>query len=106
MASGLPPTQDCCQECVCNVDSVTLPCTGGSGPLVVENTSALRLVLANQRSDNMEVIVLTDIGTPMDGTGYTSIWRGADLTPDSPPLSTRPADVLSDLDPGRFIQFI
>ena len=107
MASVLPTPSDCCNTCVCNVVEIELPCSGGAaGPLVVESTAALRLVLANQRTDDMFVVVLTDIGTPMDGTGYQAVWRAADLTPDNPIISVRPADVLSDLDPGRFLQYL
>lgn len=106
MASALPTPSDCCDTCVCNVVEVDI-CptpTGGDG-LTVENTAALRLVLSAQRSEGMLVRVLTDAGTAFDGTGYWAIWRGADLTPDLPVISVRPADIASDADPGRFRQF-
>lgn len=108
MASSLAQVADCCDECECNVVSVTLPCTPaeGDGMLTVSNTSALRLVLANQRSTNMGVRVLTHEGTELDGSGYESIWRPNDLTPDGGILSVRPADILDDATPGRFRQWL
>lgn len=107
MASALPSVADCCGTCPCNVIEVDI-CptpTGGSG-ITVENTSALRLVLAAQRSQNMLVTVLTDTGTALDGTGYVSSFREESLVPDNPILSVRPADILTDALPGRFLQFI
>jgi hypothetical protein len=107
MASALPTPADCCDTCVCNVVTVDLcPASSGGGDIAVENTAALRLVLASQRFQNLMVSVLTDTGTPLDGTGYTAVWREESLAPDNPILSVRPADVLTDLDPGRFLQFI
>lgn len=107
MASALPSVSDCCDTCVCNVIEVDLCPTSVIGSsLTVENTSALRLVLAAQRTEGMLVTVLTDAGVAFDGTGYLAIWRGAELTPDAAPQVTRPADVLTDLDPGRFMQFV
>ena len=106
MASILPSPSDCCDDCVCNVVSVDIcpDVSGGGSFLVVENTSALRLVLSPQRTEHMLVQVLTDVGTPNDGTGYFANWYPDDLTPDAPPLSVRPADVPGDGDPGRFKQ--
>lgn len=106
MASTLPTTSDCCNSCVCNVVSVDIcPTPSGSADLTVDNTSALRLILSPQRVDGMLVRVLSDIGTPFDGTGYLTIWDPDDVTPDNPVITVRPADVPTDADPGRFRQF-
>lgn len=107
MASALPSVSDCCGTCPCNVVEVDI-CptpTGGSG-ITVENTSALRLVLAAQRSQNMLVTVLTDTGTALDGTGFSAVWREESLVPDNPILSVRPVDIASDAVAGRFLQFL
>lgn len=106
MASVLPSVSDCCGTCVCNVVEVELPCPPGEGgPLVVENLSALRLVLSYQRTPNMYVVVL-GYESAMDGLGWTAIWREDSILPDAPLQVVRPADVLTDADPGRFEQYV
>lgn len=108
MASVLPTPSDCCNTCVCNVIEVDICPTPPAGitDLTVDNTAALRLVLAAQRAEGMLVRVLSDTGSPFDGTGYLTIWRGADLSPDNPVLVVRPSDVASDAAPGRFRQLL
>lgn len=96
--------RDCRSPCPSDVVYFPVPCTICGGILTVDNTAALRQVF--DRTPNMEVNVLSDIGTPIDGTGWIALWRPDDLTPDGPPLSTRPDDIPNDGLPGRFRQWI